>query len=1070
MIRCIAFLLLLSLQALCSVRSYGQNYRLFSTANGLTSSLVNHILEDRYGQIWIATEDGLNRYDGVKITSYKHREDDAASLASNYVSTLIEDVHGNLIVSTYNGLQIYRHDTDDFSTVGTYTDGKVMKANISNMMLEKDGRLYGMGDLDCEIVTLSRDRIEIHRLKTPHFSNRLLEDLPRNMNFRCQMRYDDGHLLLGTDGDGVKLYNEKDHTFTDYPLDIPGIPQDLQKVHDMMRDRRGNLWLALYQKGVVLVSQQKSMFGYIGAKSGRQNLIGTHVVQALCLSKRTDLPNDQTTISPNDQTTGMWVGTDGDGLYYVKDGKSQHFTEGVPPMINAVMEDSEGTLWVGSYGFACYKGKDGSFSEVEGLPMLPRVFAIKEDRQHNVWLGTMEHGVYCYNLRDKTMKHVDYEGINRYVNCLHVLSNGDVLAGTFNGVFNISARKHLCPKHIVYAIYEDAMHRLWLGTSGGLVMLDGDKEKVYTTADGMPANSVFAIHEDASGNLWFSSNSGLSCFDEREGVFTNYSVRDGLQGNEFSKGASAKDSDGTLWFGGHEGITYFSSSHVSHLEYNLHPRITALYINNIAVSTRTETGGEPVIDTTLFDARRFSIAYENNSFSMEFSAAEIDRPAECTFCYSMDGDEWVSIPDGGHLVSFSNLEAGIHTLRYAVEYDGKRSEEAEVSIEVRHPWWGSFWLKCLLGLVVATIATLLYFWIRSKEKVKALALISHKIRTPMSLIISPLVQLIDNEQDEQKQKTYKMMLRNAEKLQHLAAQATEEEPIGPINVNVNDDVNDDGNGNDNGNGNKNGNKNGKLQSRTTRQLVIVEDDDEVRRYLCEQLSADYHVREATNGKDALELIFQKQPDAIISDVTMPEMDGITLCKRLKKNIKLAHIPVILLTARADEESTLQGLGIGADAYMTKPFNIKILRQNLNNLILLRQQLRNTYQDQLLQEDKQKDVEAVDYEDQFMQRLMDCINKHLSEKEFSIEKLCEEVGISRAQLHRKLKEKTNQSTSIFIRNVRLHQAAKLLKESDMRVSEVADKVGFAQITYFNNAFKDLYGVSPTEYRAPRGMQQ
>jgi len=289
----------------------------------------------------------------------------------------------------------------------------------------------------------------------------------------------------------------------------------------------------------------------------------------------------------------------------------------------------------------------------------------------------------------------------------------------------------------------------------------------------------------------------------------------------------------------------------------------------------------------------------------------------------------------------------------------------------------------------------------------------------------------------------------SEKLQSLAAQATEEEPIGPIET-VEIDEGD-------------GDSNDRKQSRTTRQLVIVEDDNEVRRYLCEQLSPDYHVREAANGKEALTLIFQKQPDAIISDVTMPEMDGITLCRRLKKNIKLAHIPVVLLTARADEESTLQGLGIGADAYITKPFNIKILRQTIINLIMLRQQLKNTYQDQLLQEDKQKDVEAVDYEDQFMQRLMDCINRHLGEKDFSIEKLCEEVGISRAQLHRRLKERTNQSTSIFIRNVRLHQAAKLLTESEMRVSEVADAVGFVQITYFCNAFKELYGVTPTEFR-------
>jgi len=1016
---------------LMTIVANAQMYRLFSTENGLTSSLVNHVLEDRYGQIWIATEDGLNRYDGVKMTAYKHNDGDESSLASNYVSTLIEDAQGHLIVSTYSGLQIYRHDTDDFSPLGTFTDGKVMKANISNMMLEKDGRLYGTGDVDCEIKTKGENKIEIHKLSSPHFSNKISRDLPQDLNIRTTMRYDQEHLLLGTDGYGLKIYDEVSRTYTNYPLDIPGLAQGLQIVHHLMRDKKGNLWLALYQKGVVMVSQGKNMFGYVGAKSTQQNLIGLHVVQSIFRSAK----------------GGLWVGTDGDGLYYVEDGKSQHISNGIPPMINSVMEDSDGCLWIGSYGYPCYRGEGGSFRKVDGLPDFPRVFCLKEDRDRHVWLGTMGYGLYRYDMDSRVMEHIDSKDLNPYVNNIYVLSNGNILTCTFNGIFNINTHEHHCKKQIVYCMHEDVRGRWWVGTADGLIVVDKGNEKTYTTANGMPSNTVFAISEDENGKIWFSSNSGLSCFDEQEGVFANYSVRDGLQGNEFSKGAVLKDKDGTLWFAGHEGITYFSANNINQIQYSLHPRITALYINNVAVNSKTETGGKAVIDTAILDARTFSIAYENNSFSIELSAAEIDRPSECTYCYRMDGDEWVSIPDGGHLISFSNLDAGTHTLCYAVEYNGVRSEAEEVTIVIRHPWWSTLWAKCLLCMLIAAIAILLFFWIRSKEKIKALALISHKIRTPMSLIISPLVQLIDSDPDEERQKTYKLMLRNAEKLQHLAAQATDEEPIGPIaSAETEEETTAE-----------------LKQSRSTKRIVIVEDDDEVRRYLCEQLSSDYHVHEATNGKEALDLIFQKMPDAIISDVTMPEMDGITLCKKLKKNIKLAHIPVILLTARADEESTLQGLGIGADAYMTKPFNIKILKQNLSNLIQLRQQLKNTYQDQQLQEDKLDEVEVVNYDDQFMERLMKCINAHLSDSDFTIEMLCQEVGISRVHLHRRLKEKTNQSASIFIRNVRLHQSEKMLLESNLRINEIASKVGFSQLANFTKAFKDLYGMSPSEFR-------
>ena len=135
-------ILILFLLWLIMIRVSAQTYRMFTTENGLTSSLVNYIFEDRKGLIWIATEDGLNKYDGVKITSYRHKEDDDTSLASNYVSTLIEDAQGNLIVSTYSGLQLYRHDTDDFSPIGTTPNGKPLKVNINRLMLEKDGRLY----------------------------------------------------------------------------------------------------------------------------------------------------------------------------------------------------------------------------------------------------------------------------------------------------------------------------------------------------------------------------------------------------------------------------------------------------------------------------------------------------------------------------------------------------------------------------------------------------------------------------------------------------------------------------------------------------------------------------------------------------------------------------------------------------------------------------------------------------------------------------------------------------------------------------------------------------------------
>lgn len=1022
----------INLLLLLAVHASGQAFTFLSTEKGLTSSLVTFLHEDRYGLIWIATEDGLNRYDGVKITTYKHRKGDCHSLASNYVSSLIADANGNLIVGTYKGVQIYRYDSDDFSPLATLPDGRPMNASINVMHLAPDGRLYGAGGMSCEILTSGNKKVEVRQTEKPYFPNRIIASLPRELNVRTFMRYDNNHLLLGTDSKGLKLYDEQRHTYSDYPLDIPGFSQSLEKVRHIEKDHRGNLWIALYQKGVVMVSQRRSMFGYIGSRTTQKNIIGSHCILSLCRGK----------------DGGLWVGTDGDGLYRLYGSSSQHLVQGVPPIINSVIEDSDGRTWIGSFGYPCYSGTGGVFTPMAGLPEQANVFAIREDRNRRIWLGTMGYGVYCYDMQKKSLSWVSSPVINKYVNCLYVLSNGHVLAGTFNGIYNITTHRHLCEQRIVYAIHEDRHGRLWVGTSDGLLVVDGDHTKTYTTSDGMPSNSVFAISEDERGLIWFSSNAGLSCFDELGNIFTNYSVSDGLQGNEFSKGALLKDTDGTLWFAGHGGITYFQPSAIARHQYVLHPRLTALYINNVPANTRTLTGGEPVMTDNIYQSQHFSIAYENNSFSIELSSEETDAPAECTYAYSLDDEPWATIPEGGHLVTFSNLDAGSHILRYAVEYNGKRSEVKQVEIDIRRPWWNSWLTRLLLSALLLFIFALVFFWIKSREKVKALALISHKIRTPMSLIISPLTQLIDTDADPDRQATYRLMLRNAERLQHLAAQATEEEPIGPIRSNEAQET-----------------APASLQkSHTSRHLLIVEDDDEVRNYLCRALSSSYHIREARNGKEALALVFRHAPDAIISDVTMPEMDGIALCRKLKKNIQFAHIPVILLTARADEESMLQGLGIGADAYITKPFNIKILQQSISNLILLRQQLYNTYHGKQLQDDKLEAVETEDSNEIFMQRVMASINSHLSESDFSVDVLCREVGISRASLHRKLKDQTNQSASIFIRNVRLRQAEKLLTTTTLRVNEIAARVGFKNLSYFINSFRELYGVSPTEWKS------
>ena len=254
-----------------------------------------------------------------------------------------------------------------------------------------------------------------------------------------------------------------------------------------------------------------------------------------------------------------------------------------------------------------------------------------------------------------------------------------------------------------------------------------------------------------------------------------------------------------------------------------------------------------------------------------------------------------------------------------------------------------------------------------------------------------------------------------------------------------------------------------IPKRNRRQkLVIVEDDLEIRDYLATELGTDYDIVSCSNGKEGLQTTLKELPDLVITDIMMPEMDGNTLCSKIKTNGTISHIPVILLTAKSRDEDQLEGLATGADAYIVKPFNLDILRRTIVNLIHTHQMLQMKYarNDQL--EELVEDIKMKSPDEKLLEKVMSVINKNLGNSDLSVDKIADEVGISRVHLHRKMKELTGQTPHDFIRNIRLKKAATLLSSGDMNVSEVMYACGFSNAASFSTVFKKLYGVSPRDY--------
>ena len=246
------------------------------------------------------------------------------------------------------------------------------------------------------------------------------------------------------------------------------------------------------------------------------------------------------------------------------------------------------------------------------------------------------------------------------------------------------------------------------------------------------------------------------------------------------------------------------------------------------------------------------------------------------------------------------------------------------------------------------------------------------------------------------------------------------------------------------------------------EIVIVEDEEDIQDYLKAQLASDFKIRTYPNGKVALNEILKNKPDLIISDVMMPEMDGTTLCTKLKANINTNDVPIILLTAKSREEDQLEGLQTGADAYILKPFNMDILRRTIINLLTMRRTLKNKFTGNESQEEKVEQRKIQTPDDALMQRVMEVINENIGDSDLSVDMIAQKVGISRVHLHRKMKELTNQTPHSFIRNIRLQQAAKLLKDGKQSITDVMYICGFSNSASFSTMFKNLYGCSPREY--------
>ena len=1347
-----------------------QTGKFYSTDKELSNSLINAVYQDRKGFIWIATENGLNKFDGTRFSIYRHNATDSTSLKNNYVRTLFEDSRGNFWIGCINGLQRYDRATDNFHELFISRKDGRKNPHITSIIERRNGDLWiatsGQGAISLKknnnpasfhIETELTDRIgsnylnvifedsrqnlwiateekglyryspeskELKSYKAPYhiagddvsaicedahgqiFVGTLTKGLFRlssrqegnfepvlyqnrmNLNIRTLIIDTRGKLIIGTDGEGVKEYQPQQDIIVDSEINAGPFDFSKSKVHSLIEDKDHNLWLGIFQKGLILVPGISNKFDYYGYKSIHNNTIGSSCVMAI----------------HTDEQATIWIGTDNDGLYAINDQGKQlrHYThqagnpQSVPGTILCLYEDSNQELWLGSYfdGLARMNKQTGTCQDATSLLQgnlnagKPKVSCIIEDKNKNLWVGTYGSGLYKINLPtqhvtyyESTRNENDDWSINRlpndWISYLLEDKEGMIWIGTYKGLavlnpqtdnfINYKKQNNLLPGYVVYSLLESSNGEIWAGTSEGLVCLNKDRltPVLFTTADGLPSDIICSLAEDEKKNIWISTHQGISKLNPPEKKFINYYAGDGLQGNEFTRTAVFKDKRGKIFFGGTNGVTAFYPEDITEIKKEMNVLITGFHVANRPVKKGDKSGNNVITDTAVMDTEQFTLAYNENTFSIDFSVLEFSNPDRISYQYKIKelGDEWISTRPGTNRVTYSSLKPGKYTFSVQARDHNNFSNIRTVTIAITPPWYQTWWAKVIWGCLGALLIYALTMYILSRirhrqevmrqkhmeqineAKLQFFINISHEIRTPMTLIISPLEKLLA--EHSEKQPVYLMIYRNAQRILRLINQLMdirkldkgqmhlkfrETDIVGFINdlmqtfnyqaqkknitftfekelegadslkvwidlnnfdkvlMNVlsnafkytheggnievllktghNDayrgalkdyfeiDITDNGIGIDknkieqiferfyqidndmtqsnfgtgiglhlsrslvelhhgiikaenreDGQGTRfiirlplgsnhlkaeelenpeeigseptisqlpkdsiyeteeenKTNEYRKPKAKTRYRVLIVEDDEEIRRYIRSELDSDFRIYECTNGREGLETILKEKPDLVISDVMMPEMDGITLCRKIKQNININHIPIILLTAKSKAEDQIEGLEIGADAYIVKPFNTELLRTTISNLIANRERLRGKLVGEQQVEEKITKIEMKSNDEILMSKVMRTINDHLADPALNVEMLAANVGMSRVHMHRKLKELTNQSARDFIRSIRLKQAANLLREKNLSVSEVAYATGFSNLSHFSNTFRDFYGISPSEYK-------
>ncbi len=822
-----------------------------SLERGLSNSTVYSMTQDRNGNLWVGTSDGLNKYDGYHFSVYRHDATVASSICSNQIRCVKMDGLGLLWIGTMQGLSFYDAQKNAFENYSFSQNDDCVQIydidflNSTELLLATNFGLYvfdrqshsflkaeGFPNLKVFSVLRHSDFVLVGTLNGLHryyphtgksepvsslFPNSqissLLHDSKNGIvwagtegkglfrvnltdwsirqfkhdkqrsssissNFIRSLCFDEQQRLWIGTFVGLNILNEVDGTFQSFFHDgseVGSISQN--SIRSIFRDGQGGMWLGTYFGGLNYYHPLKTLFQHIRPKPG-VNSLNDNVVSCMRVGRDGEI----------------WIGTNDNGLnlYDPASGTFQHFVHRETDdrslggnNVKALYIDNKNNLFVGTHGggLGYFNRASRSFSPIalsDDEMANNNVYALEEDAQGFLWVGTL-NGLFRLDLVGKKSVLFEKDALGNSlvdckITCLFRDSQQQIWIGSEKGLslYNTSSNKLEVMQAVaplpsidyVTCLYESKDGLIWIGTRDGLFAYNARSRhyNFFDTKSGLPNNTVYGILEDSFKHFWISTNEGLVCYMPESGLFKVYKSIDGIQSNQFNMYAYCQTKEGKMYFGGINGITAFSPERIMDNPFAPKPIITKMGLYNKQVFPNDETG---ILDNNIENTTAITLSADQSVFSLEFGVPNFLAGTRNTFAYMLEGfdSEWYYTTDIRQ-VNYSNLKPDTYRfLVKAANNDGKWNDEATVlEIKVLPYWYDTVVARLIFVLLFLGVLFLIYrFWKArhntlqslhyerlekakneevNKVMIRFFINVAHEFRTPLTLILSPLSEIL----------------------------------------------------------------------------------------------------------------------------------------------------------------------------------------------------------------------------------------------------------------------------------------------------------------------------------------